>query len=306
MKVLISLLLIFSSIAVTAQNSLDILTISGRFGLASPYTDTYPGKATETGGFIELNAPVPLNKDRTLIWYNSLFYSQSRVNNSEPIGAGVVDPINLHAFILRTGLMKVFNNGSALQLLLGPRLMSDFININSKNWQMGVFALYEKKYSETLLMRFGFMLHNEMYGPNLVPLVYLNWKLADQWSITGTLPISAKINYHVNDNLTVGFSHFGLGTTFRLGDERYLDDYIERNSIDLQLFLRKRIAGNLFFEGRFGHTLNRQYKQYEEDQKLGLRLVILNFGDDRIIKNEVFKNGLLATARIVYNLPLPD
>ena len=104
----------------------------------------------------------------------------------------------------------------------------------------------------------------------------------------------------------MGFSHFALTTTYRLGNPAYVNDYIERTSIDLSLFLRQRIAGNIHLEGRIGHTLNRKYGQYEEDQKLNLRLMIIDFGDDRIQKNEDFKNGIIANIRLVYNLPLPE
>jgi len=187
-----------------------------------------------------------------------------------------------------------------------PRFMTDFENVNGKNWQFGAIGLYEKRYHEKLMMRFGLLYNQELFGPILTPLVHIDWQFAPKWSIVGMLPIYAKINYHASENLTMGFSHFGLTTTYRLGNIAYENDYIERSSIDLTLFLRQRIVGNIHIEGRFGYALSRKYEQYAEDQKLDLRIIIFNFGDNRIVKNTGFNDGLIANIRVVYNLPLTD
>jgi hypothetical protein len=216
----------------------------------------------------------------------------------------IANPISIHGFILQTGFMKRFENGSGFQLLLAPRFMTDFENVNNKNWQFGGIALYEKRYNDNLLLRFGILYNQELFGPIITPLIDIDWRISDKWSIVGLVPIYVKVNYHVSDNTTVGFSHFGLTTTYRLGNPAYVNDYIERTSIDLSLFLRQRIAGNIHVEGRLGHTLNRKYAQYTEDQKLDLRLIIFNFGDERVQKNTDFQNGIIANIRLIYNLPI--
>ena len=300
-----ALLLILSSIAI-AQESIDLITVSGRYGIPRPYKSQYAGKATETALLVNIRAPIPLNKAKTSLWYNNFTYTQASVRNDEKLPTGIVDPISIHGFILQTGFMKRFDNGTGFQLLFAPRFMTDFDDINSKNWQLGGVALFEKRYNEKLLIRFGLLYNQELFGPILTPLVDLDWRISDKWSIVGLLPIYAKVNYHVNENLTMGLSHFGLTTTYRLGNPAYLNDYIERTSIDLALFLRQRIAGNFHIEGRLGHTLNRKYAQYAEDEKLDLRLIIFNFGDDRVQKNENFEDGIIANIRLVYNLPIPQ
>ena len=292
-----------SSIAF-AQESIDLFTVSLRYGAPSPYLTQYSGKATETGGLVNLTIPIPLNASKTAIWYNSLVYTQATINNNETMPADIANPISIHGFILRTGIIKTFDNGTGFQILLAPRFMTDFEDVNSKNWQLGGIVMYEKRHNEKLRIRFGILYNQELFGPIITPLIDLNWRLSDKWSITGTLPISAKVSYHASENLIMGFSHFGLTTSYRLGNPAYVNDYIERTSIDLSLFLRQRIAGNIHLEGRIGHTLNRKYAQYEEDQKLDLRLMIIDFGDDRIQKNADFKNGFIASIRLVYNLPI--
>ena len=306
MKLTFSLFLFILIISSSLAQDIDIVTITGRYGFPQSYKDTYQGKATEIAGSFNLKAPISLNKAKTAYWYNDIFYSFANVFNDENMPADIANPIVIHGFILRTGLYKKFDNGTGIHLLFVPRLMTDFEDGNSKNWQFGGVALYEKRYHEKLMMRFGLLYNQERFGPILTPLVYIDWKLAPKWSIIGLMPISLKVIYYVNDNLNMGFSHFGLTTTYRLGNPAYVNDYIERSSIDEALFIRQRIAGNIHIEGRIGYALSRKYDQYAEDQKMDLKVVLINFGDDRLLKNTRINDGIFANIRLVYNVPIKE
>ncbi len=218
--------------------------------------------------------------------------------------AEVANPIHLHSFILQTGLYQKFDNGRGLLLLVAPRFMTDFEDDAGKGFQFGGLAMYEKKYHDDLLLRFGLMYHDELGGTYLVPIVHTEWQINSKFSLNGMWPIYGKFNYHVNENFTAGISHFGLLTSYRLGNPNYEGDYIERTSIDLSLFGRIRLAGNLHLEGRFGYALGRSYAQYSADQTVPLRITILKFGDERVAKNTEFNPGPIISLRLAYNLPL--
>jgi hypothetical protein len=289
---------------VLAQNSLDILTISGRYGFPQSYDSLLSGKATETGIFVGLTVPVVLSKKT--IWYNSLNYFYFHVRNEPELPVSIANPINLHGFILRTGLYQKFDQGRALQLLFAPRLMSDLVSIDGKSFQFGGLALYEKVFSDKLGMSFGAMYNQELFGPYLVPLININWQVSDKWLISGLLPIYAKISYKVNEKFNFGISHFGLLTTYSLNDPEYKDDYIERQSIDLSLYGRYKLAGNFYIEARFGRSFSRSYAQYAGDQKVDFAIPLAKFGDDRVQKNINFHDGFIGDLRIVYNIPIPE
>jgi hypothetical protein len=218
--------------------------------------------------------------------------------------ADIANPISLTGFILQTGLYQKFSNGRGMQLLLAPRFMTDFNNVNMGHFQLGVVGLYEKRFHDRLQMRFGAMLHDELGGPYLVPIVYTDWQISSKWSIVGMWPISGKIKYDVNDNISTGISHFGLITSYKLGHPDYQGDYMERTSIDLSIFGRFRLAGNFHLEGRLGYALGRSYYQYAADQKADFRITIIKFGDNRVAKNVNFDPGPVVNLRLVYNLPL--
>jgi hypothetical protein len=304
MKYLVLLLLgIVFSFSLSAQKTFDLLTVSGRYGFAQPYESVYSGQATELGSMVNLAAPIQLTEKS--MWFSSLNYFYWNVENDEKMPADISNPINIHGFIIRTGLIQKLSNDQEIQLLFAPRLMSDLNNIGSGHFQFGGLAMYKKKFSNELTMAFGAMYNQELFGPYLVPLIDLDWQISERWSITGMIPIYSKIKYKVNDKFDFGIAHFGLITSYKLGAPENNGDYIERSSIDVTLYARHKISGNLYVEGRFGQALGRDYAQYAVDQKISFGLPLVSFGDNRTQKNISFGGGLIAELRLVYAVPIP-
>ncbi|MCA0933274.1 DUF6268 family outer membrane beta-barrel protein [Lutimonas saemankumensis] len=291
-------------IQVFSQERLDILTLSGRYGFPASYDSIYEGKGVESGFMASLVAPAKLSEKS--IWYSSLNYFYWKVSNDEQMPEDVMNPIQIHGLILRTGLIQKFENDRSLQVLFAPRLMTDFKNVNSDHFQLGGIVVYEKIYRETLRLGFGALYNQEFSGPNLVPLVNVDWKINGRWSLVGLLPIYSKLKYKINDRLDAGWSHFGLVTTYRLGHPEYEGDYIERKSIDETLYARYNLFGDFFLEGRIGYAFGRSYKQYEADQKVDLSIPLITFGDNRIAKTASIHDGMIASIRLVYSVSIEN
>jgi len=303
-KVLISCFII-CSLSVYSQETIDLFTISGRYGLPSPYNPELPEEARESGSLINLKLPVLFSENT--IWFNNLTYTFSMVENGMTFPDSMVNPIRLHGFILQTGLVQKLGENDAFQVLFVPRFMSDMVEPTDAAWQFGAIILYEHRFSKKLRLRFGAMYNEEKSGPLLVPLVDVNWQINDRWSLTGLFPIYGKLNYRASDLLTLGISHFGLITSYELTDLNYAGNYMERTSIDLTTFARIKLFGNWFAEGRFGYALGRNYEQYNEDDRIDWRLSIARFGDNRgQPRNYTFNDGIIGNLRIVYSLPLPQ
>src|SRR5690554_3039334 len=288
--IVVVLLLSWVGTSVIAQESIDILSVSGQFGVPQNYDPKLSEKARETVGLINLKLPVVFS-DKT-IWYSDFTYTFSNVTNGLSLPENIANPIELHGFVFQTGLVQRIDESRAFQLLFVPRFMSDLKSPSSDVWQFGGIALYEKKYGENLRLRFGAMYNGELSGPLLVPLVDVDWKFAPKWSITGLLPIYGKVNYKVNDRTTTGISLFGLVTSYALSDVHYATDYMERTSIDITAFAKWRILKNIFMEGRIGYALERNYKQYHKDDTVDLKISIIKIGDNRGEPiNPVFNDG---------------
>lgn len=292
----------------SAQESIDILSLSGRYGPPKEYKDAnYTGKATEWGSLNSFTAGIKLGSRSMLPINVNHFYFN--VQDADPEFSGeVANPIKINGFILRTGLIQDLGEGRALQILLAPRLMSDFANMDSRSFQMGGVLSYKKKYRDEFSIGGGLIYNQELFGPYFVPILDINWQFAEKWKLKGMIPVTARIEYTANENLQLGFNHFGLITTYALGKEAYSGDYIERQSIDLSLFARQRIAGNVFVEAMVGRTMGRKYRQYEGDQKVDFAIPLVTFGDERVIKNEyaAFNDGLIMTLKLIYSIPMPE
>ncbi len=287
-----------------SQDTFDILTVSGHFGLPQEYLDTYDEKGKETGAMVGLVAPIKISENT--YWYNSLNYFYWSVSNDIDMPADIVNPMKLHGFILQTGIYHKFNEKRGIQVLFAPRLMSDLNNISGSHYQFGGTVMYEVKYHDRLTMSYGIMYNQELYGPYMVPIVNLNWQLSEKWRISGLLPIYSKISYQASPNFTFGMNHFGLGSTFKLGDEAFNGDYIERRSIEVGLFGRLKVAEDIYLEGRVGYSLDRRYEQYNATDKIDLAIPLVNFGDNRVQKNVSFHDGGYANLRLVYSIHLPQ
>jgi hypothetical protein len=282
----------------------DILSLSGRYGLAQEYKEVYEGKATEIGMLNSLTAGFKLApKTMFAINVNHFYFN---VKDEAEMPEDIASPIKINGLILRVGIIQEFNNGGKLQLLIAPRLMSDFQNLDGNSFQIGGVASYQNNLSEYLNMGFGAMFNQELYGPYLVPLVLLDWQASERWYIEGMIPITLKVHYRVNEGLDVGFNHFGLTSTFYLGNENYAGDYMERQSIDLSLFARQRLYKNFFIEGMVGRTFGRSYTQYAGDQKISFAIPLVTFGDSRTPKNVTFNDGLIFTVKLIFNMKLPE
>lgn len=293
-------LLMLSSFSVLAQQSIDLFTASFRHGFTQSTSDV-KGNATENVGMVNLKVPIVLSE--TTIWFSDINYQAFNVDYSAGF-TNTIDPTKIHGLIIQTGLVKKLSENSGFQLLFVPRMMSDLNNINRDHFQLGGIGLYEKRFSSDLMMRYGLMYNRERFGNMFVPAVYLDWKMGSKWSIAGLLPVYAKLNFQATNRFGLGLSLFGLITSFHIGDQIYASDYIERKSIDLTLFGRYKLAGNLYFETRFGYAMGRSYTQYANGDKVDLRIAIFTIGDDRTQKNVAFDPGPIIDFRLVYNLPI--
>jgi hypothetical protein len=303
MKYFVILFICYLPTVLHAQSSIDLFTISGFYGSPAAYEKPLDGEATESGMLLNLKIPVVCNTKTT--WYNDFTYTQHSVKTDlDPEPSDMITSMKLHAFIFQTGIVRKIDEQNGFQLLFVPRYTTDFQGSDRKHWQLGAVGLYEHRFSQRLLMRFGVLYNGELFGPLLVPLIFIDWQLSNRWSITGLLPINLKVNYKITERFSTGINHFGFITTYQINEAEFKGDYIERNSIDESLFVRWKMVGNLHIEARFGYSLNRVYAQYKEDQKMDLRLSLVGFGDDRVQENVNFNSGPITSLRLVYNLPL--
>jgi len=303
-RLFISLAVFSIGLTLFAQETVDLVTLTGRYSLPQSYKDTYTGEAHELGFSFAAQYGKNVTKNSMLAININHFYFN--VQGDPAIPDNIANPMILNGTVVRTGLIQSFSNGRKLQLLLAPRLMSDFKNLDGNSFQMGAVVSFERRFNDDLKLGFGAMYNQERFGPYFVPLFILNWQVSSKWNINGLIPITARIEYKAKENLTIGINHFGMSTSYYLGDEAYAGDYIERLSIDPTLFVRQKLLGPLYVEAMVGRTISRGYKQYAGDQKVDLAIPLVTFGDNRTVKSVKFNDGLLLQLKLVINILRPQ
>lgn len=298
------LLLLGISLQAQDRGTADIISLSGRYALPSEYKELYTGTAKEIGALNALSYGKNLALNTKFVINVNHFYFN--VKDEPEMPAGIASPINVHGIILRTGVQQTLGNGGMIQILVAPRLMSDFQNLDGNSFQMGGVLSYQNDLNENLNLGFGLMFNQEFFGPYMVPLFLLDWQVSDRWYIKGMVPVTLKVHYRVNEGLDVGFNHFGLITSYWLGDEEYAGDYMERQSIDLSLFARQRLFSNIYIEAMAGRSFGRGYKQYAGDQTVKFAIPLVAFGDERNVKNVTFNDGMIFTVKLIFNMKIPD
>jgi len=305
-----TLILLLLTLSLQAQDmgTVDILSLSGRYGLPTGYKEDLIGipsaEFTESGMLNSLTAGFKLAPRTTFgINVNHFYFN---VKDDAFQHDGIASPINVHGIILRTGIVQKVGDAGTLQLLLAPRLMSDFKNMDGNSFQLGALASYAKASSEDFTWGVGGIYNQELFGPYFLPIFLLNWQVSEKWYIEGMIPVTAKVHYRVNEGLDVGFNHFGLTTTYALDHENYAGDYIERFSVDLSLFARQRLFGIFYVEAMAGRTFGRSYKQFAGDDKIDFGIPLVNFGDNRVAKNQTFKDGMIFTLKLIINMKRPE
>ena len=92
----------FVSAASIGQETLDVLTLSGRYGFPQSYDSIYKSKAKEYGAMASLVAPIKMNEKS--IWYNSVNYFYFHVGNDEDTPPEIMNPIDVHGIIPLFGM----------------------------------------------------------------------------------------------------------------------------------------------------------------------------------------------------------
>ena len=205
---------------------------------------------------------------------------------------------------MQTGLVLKLNQKTSLQTIITPRLMGENLTFHKSCFQLGGIVLLERKYSDKLTLRYGLLYNNDNFGPFFVPLIYTNWQPFGNWFINGLWPIYGKIGNQITERLQVGFSEFGLVTSYILNQTKP-SAYMERSSVDLALFTRYKLYKNWHLEGRLGYSLSRGYEQFANNDKLNYKLSIVDFYDrPRTLENGSLSSAPFVNFRLVYNLPL--
>lgn len=204
---------------------------------------------------------------------------------------------------LRIGLSKKHSDAWSGTYLLIPKLASDFKNIGRKDFQLGAIALLKYTKRDDLNYKLGVYYNSELFSPFIVPLFGLYYLSPNQKFETNlTLPFLVDMNYKLHDRLNIGINFFGQVRSYHLTNVPSINSggYVVKTTNDLYSYLKFNLSKGVSIQTRFGYSLGRSYRVYDENEKITFGSVLIKVGDDRQQLNTDFSNGFVFQATLLY------
>ncbi|REJ85311.1 MAG: hypothetical protein DWQ44_01260 [Bacteroidetes bacterium] len=140
--------------------------------------------------------------------------------------------------------------------------INESVNVPAEGgkFQHGYALLNTYKKKEALKFRFGIYFNNEFFGPFILPLAGIDYKINEKLQLFGTLPGSMNLEKTIGKKTHAGFSFRSFTSSYRLPSDSLLRIYDNH----IRIFFNYTVAANHILIAEAGHSLFRNYR-------LGLR-----------------------------------
>lgn len=289
---------LYSISPLLAQDYIDLASFSYTSSFERTLEDTNIEAAIQEWN-INLDLPLVLNNENALIFglsANTINVDLIPTPNPET---------NLYATTLRLGWNTTFNERWSGTFLLMPKVASDFSSGFRRGKQIGAVVLFTQTRTDRLKYLYGIYGNTEEFGLLLVPILGVYYKSADNlFEADVFLPVRVDLNYSLSNTVSAGLRFDGLGSSFSLQKEGFNDHYVTRASNELYLYGQYKITPSLLLRGKFGYSFFRNFKVYDNEDKIDLSLVGIFFGNDREILNQDLNDSFQFKLEMVYRFNL--
>lgn len=157
------------------------------------------------------------------------------------------------SFTLPVGMQVQMKNPKVkFSGLIVPRIAAADLGASfSDIFQIGVFSLFTVTESEKFRYKFGLYYNRDFFGNFFVPLVGIDWKASERFSLYGTLPNSLKASYAlVPSRLNAGLAFRSLTRSFRGED---VNTFVRYNEMQFKTFFDFYVSQKnvVFIEGGY-------------------------------------------------------
>ncbi|HKR06594.1 MAG TPA: DUF6268 family outer membrane beta-barrel protein, partial [Bacteroidia bacterium] len=171
-----------------------------------------------------------------------------------------------------------------------PRVNSDMKKVDGDDYQIGGALLGIYKKNENLSYKFGVYYNSEFFGPFILPLLGIEWKVSPGLNIFGVLPNQLNLQYEFSKIFYGGIKLAFITNSYRVDDHSFLRINDNHVKINLDTYFTKNIVFNL----QAGQSVLRKYRTgFRENGSTNY--MNLNVND-----------GLIFRAGIIYRLRLDE
>jgi len=143
----------------------------------------------------------------------------------------------LYSLSLPVGMQFLSGNKRWKYLAMAiPKVSSDLRDDLSKDLQLGGMGLVTYVHSDRLKLKLGLYYSPEFWGSFFMPLVGLDYRINERWSLYGTMPSNYRVEYNWKHRLFTGLGFKSFQRSYRLS-AAYGNDYVRMRDTQVKLFL---------------------------------------------------------------------
>ncbi len=245
---------------------------------------------------LEITLPILINETDAIL--TGLIYEriETKLFETDP-------PTTVSVLGLRAGLSKRHSEKWSGTYVVIPKLASDFDQIGSKDFQLGIIALLKYAQRENKSYKLGIYYNSELFGPFIVPLLGVYYLSPNKKFETNlTLPFLADINYKLHQRLNIGVNFNGQIRSYHLNNVSATNQpgYMVKATNELFSYLKFNLTESLSIQTRLGYSIGRSFRVYDEGDKISFGSVLIKVGDDRQQLNTDFSDGFIYQATLLY------
>ena len=284
----------------SAQDYIDI----GKFYVSTTPQNSFnqenAGSTTVHEFGLQIDFPIVIDSLNTLLVGGYGYRTDVRLDPSIP------DFSQLYIVGAKIGWNQVYSKKWSATYLLFPKMATDFSSGFRRGFQFGALALFKKTKTKKLAYSYGLFYNSEEFGPLIVPILGIYYKSPNnRLDLNILLPLLADLNYTLGKRTNIGGNFDGIGNSFAISQPGFTNTYVNRNTNELYFYFEYELTPSLNIRFKTGYTFFRNYRIYEEDDKVDLSISSIYLGDNRTILNTDFQDGFVFKAVLRYRFNLP-
>lgn len=282
-RILYFILFLFSLSSSFAQPYFDILNVHGQW--SNPINNSPQDRTNiKTEQYsTELSIPIKIKKD---ILAGSVSYSEFSILSV------FFSSMRMRSALFSLAYVKQWKNDKIKTsfVFIGRSNDEPSKAVKHDNLQGGIALLHTIKKHDNLKYKLGVYYNSEFFGPFILPLAGIDWKVNERLNIFGVLPGSMNLEYRILKNIHAGFAFRSITNSYR----RVNNTFLRINDNHLKAVMDFTLAKKHVITLEAGHSILRKYKP-------GIRLS----GETKYTELEV-NNGYLLKIGYAFRIRLDE
>jgi len=298
MKYILSLFTCLALMTAKAQNYFDIGSISYANTPSNKFDNSSEQTRVEELD-LKFNFPVVIDEKNVLL--AGLYANRIQVKLDPDFSGNT----NLNSIGLLLGLNHTYSEKWSATYLVLPKISSDLNELSGKDFQLGLLSLFNYTKRSDLKYKIGLYANTERYSLSLLPLLGLYYLSPDKkFEANLTLPIIADVNYQLFEKTKVGLNFDGLGSSYNMNKRLYInkETYAVKTSNELFAYLMFQLGTSFYVKPKLGYSIFRNYKVFENNDKVDFSVGPFYVGDNRTQLNTNFEDGAIFKIEMVYRV----